>query len=69
MIAAVASLKDAIETFKGAVIPAHDLTDINALIASAEAFVAAGCDDDLVAMYLEERKMLWLMPTTRPRMI
>lgn len=56
MIAAVASLKDAIETFKGAVIPAHDLTDINALIASAEAFVAAGCDDDLVAMYLEAAK-------------
>ncbi len=56
MIAAVASLKDAVETFKGAVIPAHDLTDINALIASAEAFVAAGCDDDLVAMYLEAAK-------------
>lgn len=54
--AATAALNDAVEHFKTQAIPAHDLTEINNLIAEAEAFIAAGCDDALVALYLEEAK-------------
>lgn len=56
LIAAVGTLNDAVDRFKTQAIPAHDLTEINALIAEAEAYIAAGCDDQLLALYLEEAK-------------
>lgn len=57
LLAAVADLKAAMETFKGQVTPAHDLTEINKTIAEAEAFIAAsGSTDFVLAMALEDAK-------------
>lgn len=48
LLAAVADLKAAMEAFKAQVIPAHDLTDIKAAIAEAEAFIAENGNDDVM---------------------
>jgi len=48
LLAAVATLKAAIETFKTQVIPAHDLTELNALIKETEEFIAANGNGDFI---------------------
>ncbi len=59
LIAAVANLKAAIETFKAQVIAPNDLTSINALIAEAEEFIKANGNDDFVlALALEDAKAI-----------
>lgn len=57
LIEAVGTLNAAVEAFKKEVVPAHDLTAINATIAEAEAFIAEhGNGDFVLAMALEDAK-------------
>ena len=57
LIAAIETLKAAVESFKAQAIPAHDLTAINAAIAEAEAFIAeSGVQDFGLEMALADAK-------------
>lgn len=60
LIQAVQALNQAVETFKATVIPPHDLTEIKALIAEAEAFIAETKTDDftLNMMLAEAREIV-----------
>jgi hypothetical protein len=57
LIAALKSLREAIETFKSAAVAENDLTNINALIAEAEQFIAdSGANDSNLNYALELAK-------------
>lgn len=56
LLAAAKALKEAIEAFKAEVIPANDLTELNAAIATAEAAIAEGLSDGNVNIALAQAK-------------
>ncbi len=56
LLASVETLKAAMETFKAAVIPAHDLTELEALIAECEAFIAEYTSNSILDAALADAK-------------
>lgn len=63
LIAAVATLKTAVENFKSQAVPANDLTEINATIAEAEQFIAETGSTDFALTYaLQEAKNIVANP-------
>ncbi|MDE6134048.1 MAG: FIVAR domain-containing protein, partial [Muribaculaceae bacterium] len=59
LLDAAAKLREAIKTFAGEVVPAHDLTDLIALIAETEEFIATtGSDDFALSIALEAAKAI-----------
>ena len=56
LLASVETLKAAMETFEAAVIPAHDLTELEALIAECEAFIAEYSSNSILDAALADAK-------------
>lgn len=56
LLASVETLKAAMETFEAAVIPAHDLTELEALIAECEAFIAEYSSNSILDEALADAK-------------
>lgn len=58
LLASVEALKAAMEKFEGETIPAHDLTELNALIAECEAFIAEYSSNSILDAALADAKAL-----------